>query len=241
MQKFALAIVLGFVFIGAPLYSQSGNSDFRSFVMLIKKEYGLDHELINGTQYYNRHSRSQGDPYFINPVYRVGSLTQEGRTYRDVDLRFDIHAQHVELRYRNFSGGGNEIVTVVDKVEAFTMGTYQFRKMAMEDGEELFYQVLSTPCFTCYIHWEKELLPLNGSFTYTNQFSEAKKSLWLDLNGKLDAFSSRKDFYGLFPDASQKEIKRLMARNQFKFRTAPVDEIILNLEAVCRILEGPEE
>jgi hypothetical protein len=97
--------------------------------------------------------------------------------------------------------------------------------------------VLPTTCFTCFIHWEKELIPLTGSFTYTSEFSEAKKSFWLEVNGKLQKFSSRKDFYGLFPDASQKEIKRLLSRNQFKFRTAGVDAIIRNLNAVCRLLE----
>jgi hypothetical protein len=129
------------------------------------------------------------------------------------------------------------MVTVVDQVDAFTLGTYQFKKMAFEAGEESYYQVLTRTCFTCYIHWEKEHLPLNGSFTYINKFSDAKRSMWLDLNGSLQKFSSRRDFSDLFPEKDKKQIKRLLARNQFKFRTATVDEIIRNLEAVCQLLE----
>lgn len=241
MRKIAAAILVCFAFFIAPGYGQIPGSEYAGFVNLVRKEYGLDHELINGVQYYNRHSRSQGHPYFLNPVYRAGTLTQGGRTYQDVALRFDIHSQHVELRYRNFSGGGNEIVTVDDQVDAFTLGTYQFKKMSFEEGEENYYQVLPNTCFTCYIHWEKELLPLNGSFTYINEFSDAKKSLWLDLNGRPQTFSSRKEFSELFPEKDKKEVKRLLSRNQFKFRTAPVDEIIRNLEAVCRLLEELEE
>lgn len=240
MQKIALAIGICFVFF-VPDYGQSSATDPTDFVNTVRKEYGLDHELINGLQYFNRHSRSQGHPYFLNEVYRIGSLTLDQRSYHDLFLRFDIHSQHVELRYSNFSGGGNEIVTVVDKVDAFTLGTYQFRKMAMEPGEKKFYQVLSTGCFSCYIHWEKGLQPLNESFSYINQFTDVKRSLWLELNGKFYAFSSRKEFSGLFPETKEKEIKRLLAKNKFKFRTAAVDEIIRNMEAVCGLLEEERE
>jgi len=237
MQKIALAIVVSFVFFCTPGHGQSSGEDQEAYANLVRKEYGLDHELINGVQYYNHHNRSQGHPYFLMQVYQTGSLTLEGRTYQNVFLRFDIHSQHVELQYRNFSGGGNQLVTVVDKVDAFTLGSYQFRKMTLEKGVEKFYQVLATGCCTCYIHWEKDLLALNGSFTHIEQFSDTKRSFWLDLNGELHHFSSRKDFAGLFPEEGQKEIKRLLSRNQFKFRTASVDEIIRNVEAVCLLLE----
>lgn len=241
MQKIALANMICIAFFVGPAYAQSAGVDPTDFVNTVRKEYGLDHELINGVQYFNRYSRSQGHPYFLSTDYRIGSLTLEGRAYADVSLRFDIYSQHVELRYKNFSGGGNEIVAVYDKVDAFTLGAYQFRKMALEADEYKFYQVLSTGCFSCYIYWEKDLQPLNESFTYINQFNDAKRSLWLDLNGAIYAFSSRKDFSGLFPETQEKEIKRLLSKNKFKFRSSSVDEIIRNLEAVCGLLEEEGE
>ncbi|MEN8201089.1 MAG: hypothetical protein ABFS28_00740 [Bacteroidota bacterium] len=237
MRKIATAIVICFTFFSLPTYGQTSSDDRVAYANLIRKEYGLNHELINGEQYYNRYSRTKGHPYFLDERYRTGSLTLEGRVYEELGLRFDIHSQHVELQYRNFSGGDNQIITVADNVDAFTIGKYQFRKLELEHGPEKFYQVLSTDCFTCYILWKKDLLPLNGSFTYIEQFSTAKRSLWLDLNGELHAFHSRKDFSGLFPEEYHKEIKRFLSKNQFKFRTASVDEIIRNVEAVCNLLK----
>jgi hypothetical protein len=236
MQKIALATSICLMFHVAPLYAQSTDAQ-EHYANLVRKEFGQDHELINGVQYYNRHNRAQGDPYFLVPVYQTGSLILEGREYPDVSLRYDIHSQHVELQYRSFSGGANQLVTVTDHVDAFTLGSYHFRKMTLEQDREEFFQVISAGCISCYIHWKKELLPFNGSFTYIEQFSEAKRSMWLDLNGELYPFSSRKDFAGCFSDVQRKDIKRLFARSNFRFRTATVDEIIRQLDAVCQLLE----
>lgn len=238
MQKIALAIGVCVVFFSLPNYAQGSRNVYEAYANLVRKEYGQDQSLVNGVQYYNRHTRAKGHPYFhMNNSYHRGTLTMEGREYPDLLLKFNIHAQHVEMQYRNFSGGVNQMIPVVDKVDGFTLGAYRFQKLELEKGEKKFYQVLATACFTCYIHWEKDLLPLNGSFTYIEQFSEAKRSLWLNLNGELKAFSSRKEFAGLFPEGDKKNIKRLLSRAQFKFRRASVDEIIRNVEAVCKLLE----
>jgi hypothetical protein len=73
MQKIALSILLCFAFFIAPNYAQSPVSDPATigYVKLVGKEYGLNHELINGVQYFNRYSRSQGHPYFLS--WRCGS------------------------------------------------------------------------------------------------------------------------------------------------------------------------
>lgn len=241
MQKIALAIGVCFAFFSQPMYSQGSRNVYEAYANLVRKEYGLDHDLVNGVQYYNRHTRAQGHPYFYeNNMYQLGSLTLEGREYPDLLLKFDAFYQHVEIQYRSFSGGINQMIPVVDKVDAFTLGPYHFQKLELEKGEEKFYQVLATACFTCYIHWEKDLLPMTGSFSYVEQFSEAKRSMWLDLNGELKAFSSRKEFAGLFPEEDRKDIKRLLSRAQFKFRTAPVEIIVRQVDAVCKLLEKKE-
>jgi len=237
MHKIAATILICFAFFNLPNYGQSSIADPLAYVNLVKKQYGLDHELVNGVQFYNRYSRSKGHPFFHNNLYLTGTLSLDGKTYQDLHLKFDIYSQHVVLEYKIFSGGSNQVITVADKVDAFNLGPYHFKKLVLGEEEGKFYQVITTSCFNCYIYWKKELLPLNGSFTYIEQFSEAKRSLWLDLGGELHEFSSRKDFTVLFPEESRKEIKRYLSKNQFKFRTATVDEILRNLEAVCKLLE----
>lgn len=243
MQKVALAIFLCLHIYLSPLFGQQNRSqsDHVSYAQLVKKGYGLDQDLINGFQYYNKHRFSTGHPYFQLNQFRKGSISIGGEVFTDVSLKYDIYTQNVELEYKKFSGGNNQVITVFDRVDAFILEKHQFQKLSFEGGPAKYYQVVSSPCFTIYVFWEKDLLPLNGSTTNVEQFTEAKHSLWLELDGALSPFSSRKDFSECFPEEDQKEIKRLLSRNQFRFRTAQVDEIIHNVESVCKLLKEREK
>jgi len=242
MQKVAFAIFLCVQMYFSPVFGQQNMSqaDRVSYVQLVKKGYGLDQDLINGIQYYDRHIYATGHPYFHHNQFKKGTITIKGEGFSDVSLKYDIHSQNVEMEYENLSGGSNQLIAIFDQVDAFILGDFQFQKLSIEEGRAKFYQVISTACFTIYVFWEKELLPLNGSTTHVEQFADAKHTLWLDLDGALTPFNSRKDFSECFPDEDHKEIKRLLSRNQFRFRTAQVDEIIRNVESVCNLLKGRE-
>jgi hypothetical protein len=243
MQRIVLAILLCLHVHLLPVFGQRyiPQSDPVSYVHLVNKGYGLDQDLINGLQYYNKHALSKGHPYFQMDQFRKGSISIKGKTYDNVSLKYDIHLQNVELKYETLSGGSNHVITIFDQVDAFILGEHRFQKLQIEEGSENYYQVISSPCFTVYVFWEKELLPLNGSTTHVEQFAEAKHTFWLDLDGAITFFNSRKDFSECFPEADQKEIKRLLSRNQFRFRTAQVDEIIRNVDSVCNLLQGREK
>jgi hypothetical protein len=243
MQKVAPAIILCFFIYLFPVFGQQNGplADPGSYSQLVKKGYGLDQDLVNGLQYYNRHLYSTGHPYFQNDQIKKGSITIKGKIFYNVKLKFDIYSQNVELEYENISGGRNQVITIFDQVDAFTLGDFQFQKLIIEEGDEKYYQVISTACFTVYVFWEKGLLPLNGSTTHVEKFTDAKHSYLLDLAGELTPFNSRKDFSECFPEEDQKEIKRLLSRNQFKFRTAQVDQIVRNVEWVCNLLNDREK
>jgi hypothetical protein len=243
MQKVAPAIILCLSIYLFPVFGQANSvqADRGSYTYLVKRGYGLDQDLVNGLQYYNRHMFSTGDPYFHNNQFKKGSITIKGKIFYNVKLKFDIYSQNVELEYENISGGRNQVITIFDQVDAFTLGDFQFQKLIIEEGDEKYYQVISTACFTVYVFWEKGLLPLNGSTTHVEKFTDAKHSYLLDLAGELTPFNSRKDFSECFPEEDQKEIKRLLSRNQFKFRTAQVDQIVRNVEWVCNLLNDREK
>ena len=239
MQRLALAILLCLHIYLLPVFGQQKipPAEHAGYAHLVKKGYGLDQDLINGIQYYNKHTLSKGHPYFQMDQFNRGSISIKGETFDDVRLKYDIHSQNVELEYETLSGGSNQVITIFDQVDAFILGELRFQKLNIEEGSAKYYQVVSTPCLTVYVFWEKKLLPLNGSTTHVEQFTDAKQTFWLDLDGELTPFNSRKDFSECFPEEDQKEIKRLLSRNQFRFRTAQVDEIIRNVELVCNLLK----
>ena len=65
---------------------------------------GQDQELVNGMQYYNKHPRSLGHPYLLEGLVHQGSVTIRGKLYSDIWLKYDIHAQQVEVEYRTMNG-----------------------------------------------------------------------------------------------------------------------------------------
>ncbi len=240
MQRVALATFICFIIIQVPLSGQQLNADASpdDFTDLVKNTFGLDQELVNGEQYYNKHPRSKFHPYFSEPGFQFGSVTLRTKIYKGVRLKYDLYSQHVEIEYENIVGGNNQVISVTDWVEAFSFGNFQFEKLNLEGEEDMFYQVIDTDHFTCYIYWEKGLVPINGSTTYTEQFTDEKRTLYLLLNKKPVGFSSRSDFAGHFPEANKKEIKKALKKSQFKFRTASPAEIVRMMESVSNILEG---
>jgi hypothetical protein len=242
MKRIAPAIILCIHIYLVPVFGQQNGpqADAMTYTHLVKKGYGLDQDLVNGLQYYNRNMRGKGHPYFHHNQFSKGAITIEGEVFQDVSLKFDIHAQHVELEYQNFSGGSNRVITIFDHVDAFILGEYQFSKLNLDGGSKKYYQVISTTCFTLYVFWEKELVPLSGSTTYTEQFSDPNHSFWLDLDGVLTPINSRKDFSECFPEEDRKEIKRLLSSNQFQFRTSQVAELVHNMNSVCKHMRERE-
>lgn len=240
IKRVATATLLCIFICFVPVSGQNNSSGSAkgTYAQLVRKGYGLDQDLVNGFQYYNRHMHSKGDPYFNHNLFKKGSITIGGEVFQDVSLKFDIHSQHVELEYQNFSGGSNRVITIFDHVDDFNLGGYHFQKLSLEGEDKSFYQLISTRCFTLYVFWKKELVPLSGSTTYTDQFTDASPTFWLELDGELTAISSRKDFSERFPEENRKEIKRLLSRNQFQFRNSGVEEIVHNMNSVCHLLLG---
>ncbi len=242
MQRVALATFIGFTLILLPISGQQLNADASQdvFTDLVKSAFGLDQELVNGAQYYNRHPRSMFHPYFSTPAFQMGSVTLRTKIYEEVRIKYDLYYQHLEIGYKNLSGGNNQVISVTDRVEAFSFGVYHFKKLNLEGKADRFYQVIATDHFTCYVFWEKGLVPLSGNTTYTEQFTGEKRTLYLFMDGDLHGFSSRSDFSDYFPEENKKEIKRGLKSSQFKFRTAPPGEIIRMMEVVSSTLEGNE-
>jgi len=243
LQRLAVASLIFLVIVTAPVRGQKTGAleDDFNYSELVGKAYGLDQELVNGVQYYNRYRASLGHPYFLGDMFQMGSATIRGRNYSDVKLKYDLFSQHLEVEYQDFSGGEKQIILVTDWVQAFLIGQHQFQKLNLEEDQNKYYQVIKMDCFTCYVHWSKERIPLKGSTTHSGEFAEAKRTLFLEMDRNIKGFKKRKQFVSLFPVERQKQIKRYMKKIGFQIRNATPDEMILHMNAVCNYLNdgGP--
>ena len=225
--------------IQQPLYGQLRmERPSNDFTELVDRAYGQDQELVNGMQYYNRNPRAMGHPYLLEGWVHEGSVRIRGKLYPDVWLRYDIEAQQVEVEYRTMSGADNQVILVLDRLDEFTIGDQQFKRIQLDGEQEQIYQFIGDGRMILYIGWRKKLVPVSGDSRFIEEFSPPKRMYYLDLDGTVYPFSNKKSFVGLFPKEIQKDMRKLIKSNRLLIRTASVKELELFLMAANRLLEG---
>jgi hypothetical protein len=232
LSRSALAALMIAVGCTGPLYGQQS-----AFAAQVRKAYGPNQELVNGVQYYNPHMQVENHPYFLGEDYMNGSVAINGRLFRDVQVRYDIYAQRLELEYETFSEATNSLVAVNDHIDGFSIGDHRFLKMELE-GEQKYCQVIETEHFSCLIHWEKKLDRITYSNFYAEQFTDPSGHFLLQLDGDMVGFKNRRAFSHCFPESSQKQIRRLMRQKRFSFRKASPGEIVRTMQAVSNLLNS---
>ena len=209
-----------------------------TFPDLVENAYGLDQALVNGVQYSNRYIRSEGHPYFLEDRFENGSVSINGMIYQNVQLKYDLFSQDVEIKHKKYLGRNYRYVTISDRMEAFSLGEYEFRKLKIPEEPERYYQVISTGHFTCFVHWEKKLIPIDNSVIYIDHFTNHRLYYWLELNGETTAFNNRRTFARLFPMNMQKKILKLFRQKHISFRNVGPDEILRTMEMVANLFNN---
>lgn len=231
-------LLCGLFFCALSLHAQQSAPVLQeNFAALVGNSYGQDQELVNGMQYYNKHSRSLGNPYLLGDFVQLGSVTIRSVIYKDVWLRYNIHAQHVEVAYQTMNGADNQVILVGDRVDRFNMGNQEFRRISLLGKAEQYYQVLGSDRLFCYISWEKKLVPVSGNSLFIEEFTAAKRSYLLELDGVISPFQNKKGFVKLFPENRQKEVKRLIRTNHVQLRSASPEQIDQLLLSVVNLLK----
>ena len=208
-----------------------------TFPDMVEDTYGQDQDLVNGVQYSNRYVRSQGQPYFLDDSFKNGFVSINGKIYQNVQLRYDLLSQDVEIKHKKNSSVNYRYITISDRMEAFSFDKYEFRKLKIQEEPERYYQVISNRHFTCFVHWEKKLVPLDNSVIYIDHFTNLRFYFWLELNGKIIAFNNRRTFVRLFPMNMQREILKLFRQRHISFRNVDPDEILQTMEMIANLLD----
>ena len=235
----ATAAILCFFLLPVSLAGQETDADPPlEFAELVLWAYGQDQELVNGLQYYNRHPSGLGHPYLLEGWVHQGEVNIRGKRYTGIWLKYDIHTQHVEVEYRTVNGGDNQVILVSDRVRNFSIGNSYFEKLTLEEGPAKFYQVLGEGRMIWYIHWTKNLVPISGDSRFLEEFTAPKRSYFLELDGSIYPFSSKKSFVKLFPKSIQKDMKKLIKSNNIQIRTASTEQLELFIIAAANLING---
>jgi len=240
LRRLLFSAICCFCLMLVPLQGQqpAGNSS-PDYKALVVGAFGQDQELVNGKQYYNKHPRSMGHPYLLEGWSRQGSVTIRGRIYNQVWLKYDIHAQHVEVEYRTINGAENRVILVGDRLDEFRIENNLFKRLKLEEATgEQFYQVIGEGSFVFYIRWEKILVPVSGDSRFFEEFTSPKRNYLIELDGKVYPFHNKSSFVKLFPKAIQKDLKRIIRSNLLQLRSASAVQLELFLLAAEKLING---
>ena len=89
-----------------------------------------------------------------------------------------------------------------------------------------------------YIRWEKKLEAVSGDIRYYREYSSPRRSYLLELDASIHPFNNKKSFVQLFPEAIQKDMKKLIKSNNIKIRTASTEQLELFIPAASNLLNG---
>lgn len=237
-ELFLASFLILFMLNPVECQPEAGVTEEQEYAELILQSYGLDQTLVNGFQYFNRFAGCRGVPYFGSVGFAEGEITIAGEVYGDVRIRYNLVSQRLELEYRSPYLGYNWMETVSDHIESFRLLGYHFLRLDLEGEGALFYQVIETGSFTCYIHWERELQPVQNDQVYTHEFTRAEPRFLVLMEEELKEVRNRGDFRSLFPEDNQKEINRLLRKNKFHIQRATPEEMVLNMMQVASVFNS---
>ena len=142
----------------------------------VDRALGSNQDLVNGIQFSNQYIRSEGQPYWINGGFKTGSMCINDHWFEQLQLRYNLFSQKIELGYLTPERFMNQIITVPENISAFVLEGYLFKRLLIGNEEASYYQVVSWGASTCYIRWSRDLLGTRSSGT---SFSPIKREYWI--------------------------------------------------------------
>jgi hypothetical protein len=209
-----------------------------SFVESVDRALGSNQELVNGIQFTNQYIRSEGNPYWISGGFKTGSVCINDQWFEQLQLRYNLFSQKLELGYLTPEGHMNLIITVPENISTFLLVDCVFRRVQIGEEASAFYQVISSGTTTSYIRWSRDLLGTRSSGTY---FGEIDREYWIQQGERWLHFKNNKSYIRAFPKEQRRACKELLRKQNFYFNRATTGQMVEMLLATMRLLEEGSE
>jgi len=153
----SFALAPGKVFSGrSTLYSEADQAGY------VKQDTTDSQMLLNGKVWRNLYSRVRGDPFLFSSSFLPGTITANGRTWHDRDVRYDIYNDELETTAEK------GLIVQINKelVDAFTINygnnIYRFIKLNKDslNNIEGYFNELYHGALSLFVKYTKSILPL---------------------------------------------------------------------------------
>ncbi len=216
----------------------SGQEDLDAY---IRKKHGLDQELINDIQFYNRYHGVMKHPYLKGLEPLPGSVILSGKKYDNLMAKYDLYAQCLILTYQGMLGGINQIFLSSVRIDAFDLSGNYFEKLDLDNRGLLFYQVIREEGLACYIHWDKQKMETTDNLQYPEVFTDPRHHCYLELDGELHPFTSKRKLVSLFSPGTKKEIKKYVWQHNIRLLRASPEQLTGLMEFISSVLPSSSQ
>jgi len=157
----------------------------------------------------------ENHPFFQNLNYQLASLTYRDRPYYDVQIRYDIAKDELQL----LPDKGLDLLSITlfnDFIKEFSIGSHEFIKLNNLDLDGIFYEViLENPRFKLLKKYHKKAKEkLNERKDFYSVY-RLRTSLFISSNGKTEKVKSKRQVLTFFPE-EEKMLQELFRKNNSK-------------------------
>jgi hypothetical protein len=205
-----------------------------SFEEKVDHAFGIDQSLVNGVQFSNQYILIEGNPYFLNEGYRVGSVCINQQWIDYVPMRYNLYSQKVEIQYLSREGNLNQLITVPERMSAFLLEGYEFQRMQIGEDDPSYFMVLTASRTSCYIKWSREAM---GGGSSQRRFGPLNRRYWIQDGDFYIFFKDRRSYVRAFPPERKREFRKLLKGSKFYFQMATAREVEDFISATLRLYE----
>lgn len=216
---------LGIIFFLISLpFSLSGNTD-----TLLTRTGGEKDALLNGRIWWNRNSKVSGDPHFISDSYLKGSVTFNGQSFDNLDLKYDIFSD--ELVYRPESHP--VIFLNKEMVDSFELNPglrkYFFYNAGINprSGPAGYVNLLYSGPTSLLVKYVKKIQPLADQGIY-DLFLQVHR-IFVIKDTVITSIDSRKQLFGLFEDR-KKDVREYVKNHHLRLTLKEPGSLVPVLE-----------
>lgn len=214
-RKYHLLLLLFALLTGLGVEYSPVFGEFFNPVQIQKDPVRENQILYNGKLWSNLYTNVKGDQFLFSKSYLPGSLTISGKTYKNLNINFDIYNDEVTIPKND----GTILQLNKEMVDSFTLvyefKTYSFRNTQADSlpGIKGFVNILYNGKSALYVKYKKELDILAVDDKYDLFFQTHK--IYLVKGSTVVQVSNKSDLLKSFPE-EKASLKAFMKKNGVK-------------------------
>lgn len=187
-------------------------------------QYGPDPALANGVQYVGYDPRIKGHQFLTSEDYTLGSISINGKTFKNQVLNLDIYKNKLILKLRDQFETTKLIELYAAFIDSFEFDGKQFKNISFTGLPQRFYQIIDHGNLKFAIYWRKE-----QHLVYTSKaeeyFSDPIRESYFLIDNIPNSFSNNKSFINLFSEKNKPLLNKFLKTNHINIKKANNQEL----------------